>query len=309
MTKFSKLKILFLLSAFYFLFSFRVNAAQLNLTSQTQEIGVSQQFQADLMLDAENEDINAIEGKVIFPATLLELKEIRDGDSIISFWVEKPNQKEAGEIKFSGIVPGGFRGVLGPYWQRYKPGKVFSLIFTAKKEGEGAIEIHGVKVLLNNGEGMPVDLKISNFQFLISKQVPSSKFQVPSSKDTDPPELFTPEVSRDLNIFNGRWFLVFAAQDKVSGIDHYEIQETRKKEPDKNKWNVVESPALLKDQSRSSYIFVKAIDRAGNERVVVVMPEFRPWYRKPIVDMILTLVALVMLILIVKWLRRKIIHE
>ena len=31
---------------------------------------------------------------------------------------------------------------------------------------------------------------------------------------------------KDPNVFDGKWFLVFAALDKGSGIDHYEVMET-----------------------------------------------------------------------------------
>jgi len=44
-----------------------------------------------------------------------------------------------GEISFSGVIPGGFSGVLSPYYKGYKPGKVFSLIFLASNPTSGKI--------------------------------------------------------------------------------------------------------------------------------------------------------------------------
>jgi len=281
-----------------------VLAAKLELVSPVLEIGVGQEFQVDLMLDTEGQDINAVEGKAVFPRNLVELKAIYTGNSIINFWIEQPAQKNS-EINFSGVIPGGFSGVLGPYWKGYRPGKIFSLIFAAKKEGSGVIEIRDTKVLLNDGKGTLAEVKISNFAYSAEAPLSGAKAGQFSIKDIDPPELFTPEIARDPNIFDGKWFLVFAAQDKVSGIDHYEALETWGREPDKNKWHVVESPLVLKDQSRASYIFVKATDKAGNKRIVVVMPEFKPWYKKPIVDMIIGLIGLVVLLLVVKWLWKK----
>jgi len=104
-----------------------------------------------------------------------------------------------------------------------------------------------------------------------------------------------PEVSRDPNIFDGKWFLVFATQDKGSGIDHYEVLERRELKIQKlgfskekslhskfyilNPWRVAESPYLLKDQELKSYIYVKAIDKAGNERVATLSPRnLLKWY-------------------------------
>ena len=132
-------------------------------------------------------------------------------------------------------------------------------------------------------------------QFPISNQI---------SKDTDPPELFTPEITSDSNVFDGRWFLVFAAQDKGSGVANYAVHESRqiKSQIATKDWNAAESPYLLNDQKLKSYIYIKAVDKAGNERFIVLPPKFAPWYKKPIVDIILTLVALVVLILIPRWL-------
>lgn len=308
MTKIQKIKIIILFFIWYFSFLITAEAAQLNLVSQAKELGVGSQFKVDLMLDTEGQDINAVESKIIFPKNLLELKEIIDGNSIINLWIEKPKLyilNSESYVSFSGIIPGGFSGVLSPYYRGYKSGNVFSLVFLTKKEDSGTVEINSAKVLLNDGNGTAAKTMISNFQFLISKQVPISQALVAQTKDTNPPELFTPEVSRDPNVFDGKWFLVFTAQDKGSGIDHYEAQETWSKEPDKNQWHVVESPFILKDQSRTSYIFVKAIDRAGNQRVVVVNPLYKPWYQKTLVDIIAGLFGLVVLLLIVKWLWRK----
>ena len=308
MTKFSKLKIIILFSIFCFLFSLSAMAAKLELNSSVSEIGTGQQFKIDLTLDAEGEDINAAEGLISFPAEMLELKEIRDGESIVSFWIEKLSLKEAGKIKFSGVIPGGFRGILGPYWKGYQPGKVLSLIFNAKKEGMGAVKIRDAKVLLNDGQGIPAETIIFNFQFLISNQAPSSKFQVPSSKDTNPPELFTPEVASDPNIFDGKRFLVFAAQDKGIGVDYYAIHESaRTKEAariDTKDWIVAESPYVLKDQKLRSYIYVKAVDKIGNERFAVLPPKFAPWYKKWFVDTAAGL-GIIIVVLFSIWLWRK----
>ncbi len=311
MTKFSKLKIIILFSIFYFLFSLQASAASLNLVSPVPEIGTGQEFRVDLMLDTESQDVNATQGKIVFPKNSLELKEIIDGNSVINLWVEKPKLyilNSESYVSFSGVIPGGFSGVLSPYYKGEKPGKVFSLVFVAKTEGIGSIEIKDAKVLLNDGKGTPAELRIMNYELrIMGLPIPNSQFLIPDSKkDADPPELFTPEISRDPNIFNGRWFLVFAAQDKGSGIDYYAIHESaRTKEAARintKDWTVVESPYILKDQKLRSYIYIKAVDKAGNERFAVLPPKFAPWYKKPIVDIILGLIGLIVLLLIVRWL-------
>jgi len=93
--------------------------------------------------------------------------------------------------------------------------------------------------------------------------------------DTTPPKNLTLRIGNDSSLFNGKHFLSFAASDKTSGIDHYEIieGEYRKQE----KWETATSPYLLKDQNLQSVIRVKAIDKAGNEEIAEIIPPKKPF--------------------------------
>lgn len=90
--------------------------------------------------------------------------------------------------------------------------------------------------------------------------------------DATPPEEFTPEVSQDSTVFEGKYFLSFSTTDKTSGVDHYEILETRNQKIENGTWKVGGSPYLLGDQSLQSKILVKAVDKAGNERIAEILP-------------------------------------
>jgi GxxExxY protein len=251
-----------------------VQAAELNLVSQTKEISITQQFQVDVILNTEGEEINAVEGKIIFPQDILEIKNINNGNSIINFWVEKPRLNNLHEIVFSGITPGGLNS---------EKGLILSMIWEARKEGQGIIEIRDVRVLKNDGAGTPAEVKISNFQFNIKGVGFPKEVQLPEVKDTEPPESFVPEVASDPTIFEGKWFLVFATQDKASGIDYYAVHESTRKRTriDTKDWTQAESPYVLKDQKLRSYIYVKAVDKAGNERVVILPPKYPlKWYEE-----------------------------
>ncbi len=271
-----------LFSVFFALLPSISQAAELKLSSPIHELSVNQQFQVDLVLDTEKEEINAVEGKVIFPENLLELKEIRDGNSIINFWIERPKVKSGNQIAFSGIIPGGYTG---------KKGLIFSAIFQSKNKGESTIEIQEAKTLLNDGKGTQALLSISNLQFLISEQVPSPQIPISEIIDNEPPESFVPKIAADPSIFDGKMFLVFATQDKKSGIDYFEVRETRQRILTMfSKWIPAESPYVLQDQDLRSYVFVKAVDRAGNERIVFLPPKYPlKWYEQPLVWVILIL--------------------
>lgn len=256
-----KFKILHLtlpVCAFIFVFCFFIGnkaaAADIIISSSDKKFQAEQQFEVEIFIKTGSEDINAVEGKIVFPETLLNLKEIRDGGSIIGFWVERPKIQDA-SILFSGIIPGGYFG---------DKGLLFSAVFQTTQKGQAAIEAQDIKVFQNDGWGTEEKTAISNFQFVISKQI--SPIIISEIEDLDMPEIFEPIIASDPVIFDGKYFLVFATQDKGSGIDHYEIQEG------KLPFVEAESPHLLQNQELDEKIFVKAVDKKGNERITAISP-------------------------------------
>src|SRR5436309_846118 len=72
---------------------------------------IGQPVTVTLRLDTQGEDVNAIQGKIIFPASQFTLRAINDGASPVSFWVDRPSEAPSGTVSFSGIIPAGFKGV------------------------------------------------------------------------------------------------------------------------------------------------------------------------------------------------------
>ena len=63
-------------------------------------------------------------------------------------------------------------------------------------------------------------------------------------------------------------------------------------------WRVVESPAVLNDQSLRSDIYLRAIDKRGNERVAVVKASsVGKWYEKISIWYIILIVIVIGLFL------------
>jgi len=276
-----------------------VLAAEISFDTKTNSVTAGQQFQAGVVLNTNGEEINAVEGKIIFPSDLLKLKEIRDANSIISFWVDKPKLESDGQIAFSGIIPGGYRGPKG---------LLLTLIFVSKKEGQGTIELQNAKTLLNDGNGTEAALSIAPYQFTISQAVsaPSAPLVVPPIIDKEPPESFVPEIGQNPAISDGKWFLVFVTQDKGLGIDHYEVKETRQRIFGVfAKWVTAESPYVLQDQELRSYIFVKAVDKAGNARIEKISPRNPLGWYENYENWLIIIVGLAILYAIKKLLWRK----
>ena len=134
--------------------------------------------------------------------------------------------------------------------------------------------------------------------------------KAPAVKDKELPETFSPEVARDPDIFGGQWFAVFDTQDKISGIDHYEVLESKLKYHQLafGFWNRSESPYLLSDQKLESYIFIKAVDKSGNKRIETISPR-NPiiWYKNP--NMLIMIIGYLLLIAAIWYFIKKILPK
>ena len=144
---------------------------------------------------------------------------------------------------------------------------------------------------------MEYDLKREGdgiYYFHLKQKLPdkswSEKITYRAMIDTTPPEEFEPQIGQDPTMYNGKYFLSFVAQDKTSGVDHYEITEVPWLSFKKTKeWKVVQSPYLLGDQRLRSVIEVKAVDKAGNERIA----EIKPPYKVTLGDVLILLLILI----------------
>jgi hypothetical protein len=238
--------------------------------------------------------LNAIEGRLVFPKDLLSVREIRDGNSVINFWIEKPRENVSGTITFSGVTPGGFSG----------PNNfVFAVVFEAKSEGEVKLTLQETTALQNDGIGTEELLSLRDA--LVVVESGDSNVRKEFLSDTEPPEDFMPVVFSDQNLFDGKQVLIFAAQDKGSGVDRYEVKEFRfvflsLLSP----WTLAESPYTLKDQELKSRIILKVIDNSGNERISTIAPRYAmQWY--DYISVVGILIALVFCVFLLKPLWRR----
>jgi hypothetical protein len=262
---------------------------------ETKEVKKSEFILVPIYLDTQFEEINAVEVYVNFSDNLV-FRDYLDGKSVITHWIEKPRVVErsslhgrppvvvtsahymASQITFSGIIAGGVSG---------SNLNLVELVFEAKESGIAKIEIdENSKVLLNDGLGTKTKLIAlsQSFNILDIKSLSRSEFALLRKKikikDNFPPEPFKIYLAKNKEIFNGKYYITFEAKDKQSGIAYYEIIEKPINfiflaKPDiKNlSFKKVESPYVLEDQSLRSYVIVKAVDKAGNERVEVLYPQ------------------------------------
>jgi len=271
-----------------FFMAANANAAVFSLTAGSQAM-IGRDLTLTVSIDTEDRVLNAVGGEIVFPDDLLAVRSINDGNSMVNFWVESPHVQN-NKIIFSGIVPGGYYGDAA---------RLFDIVFTPKTIGSGAVSFNNLSALLNDGSGTAAAVTANPWPFTVSNEEPSTPPPQPKI-DHDRPESFVPEISATPGVFDGKYFLSFLTQDKGSGIDHYEVKETRDDNADSGVWIKAASPYLLKDQQLKSYIYVKAVDNSGNARIVKLAPTNQSaWYEKPNTWGIMLLIAIFAAIFII----------
>ncbi len=303
-----KIKNVCLLVIFIFgglLFSVGARAATLYFSPNEGSFGPGDSFALDIKIDTDR-CINTIEAYINFPKGYLSLTDFVVGNSVLSLWLERPSTADMAEINkqgvlhFAGGVPGGYCGKIpgDPGDSNIVGRLVFhvpGLVVGDNKATDLSINFieDKTKVLINDGYGTEdeVNFKKAVFNYTSRKTQNIDLWKKEKSADNIPPIPFTIYLRKDKGVYNNQYYVTFNTVDKQSGIDHYEILEIKpgeeigkipesgfmdrllgreKKAP---QWQKAQIPYLLKDQSLRSIIKVKAIDKAGNERVVEYIPQ------------------------------------
>lgn len=242
------------------------SAATVSLHAAPDVVGAGDTVRVSVILDSFI-PTNTFSGALRYSGNILEPIAISNGNSIIQMWVVHPivPASEA-PITFAGITPGGFSG---------SGGNLFSVLFLAKTAGTAKISFDEIEVLRNDGVGGEEPVTTRPLSLSVGSE-PFGGYTEPT--DNIPPESFTVYFGSEPELFDDRSYIVFAAVDKISGIDHYKVAESRmpsfmlKFFP--LSWNEqTASPYVVGDQDLVSTIYVKAVDRAGNERVSTFPPQ------------------------------------
>ncbi len=229
-------------------------------------ISQGQDVLVNAFLDTNGDSVNALQGSMTFPNNVMQLQEVRAGNSIVNFWITQPAVNQSGKVDFSGIIPGGYNN---------KKGFLFSLVFKTVAQGSGVISVDGLQILKNDGKGTALSATVIPFAFSVGAGESAPPSLVEPVQDTTPPEHFTPELAQSPDLFDGKWFLTFATQDKDSGIAYYQVREGAW-----GNFTTQQSPYLLQNQNLDQEIFIKAVDNNGNETTEIFYPpNFKPWYQ------------------------------
>lgn len=242
-----------------FVFAFPASAAELSIGVGAKAADGSHDV---VVLVRAGSPVNALEGTLNVPPDA-ELVEITDAGSPVQFWIERPHLSDTKDkITFSGIIPGGFSG----------EGALFH-IRTNASPIEFTIDKKTTRILLNDGAGTEEVLNL-----MPQRALPLKFVLIDSSADKTPPNPFTPIVTT-LPTENGENpSVVFNAHDDGSGIARYEIAYSLTAVDPSDPslvWEIVTNPTLLQPEQSNKFIYVKAIDHAGNVRVAEISPTSR----------------------------------
>jgi hypothetical protein len=254
-----KYKLLILIFCFFFGFTSHIFAAKIYFDPQESTVGTTSPFLVGVLIDSDK-SINTFSVSVALPQNM-EFVDFSDADSIINFWVDKPKfYKVKNTVYFSGIVPGGFVG---------DGARILILELRAKNTGLGEIAFRkeDTYVIENSPNGLRTPLSLKSTQILVVAGRENIDNHIP---DDNPPENFRPEINK-ISYDNDKFYLFFQAQDKESGISHYEVAESDHKTSNPD-WKIATSPYELSDQSLKSFVYVKAIDKNKNEKVEIIKP-------------------------------------
>ncbi len=256
----------YILLLFLLLLPSHVDAASIHaIAGPSSRVGEA--IAVDIFIDTEGQNINALEGTVELSSGLT-VEDIRYGGSVVSFWLEEPAKNSGSVLSFSGVIPGGYQG--SP--ERVGRGNVFTLYVRAEKTGTERVSFRDSVAYVNDGEGTALNLSKGPTSVSITDEG-DSEASVPA--DLYPPEVFSPEVvSGEPYGIQGN-VLIFATQDKDSGVARYEIGFSYLKYAPAFfvEWIPGISPFQISEEAQNKYIFVRAVDRDGNVRVAHVVPK------------------------------------
>lgn len=221
-------------------------------------------FEVSVVADTGEALINTAEATIMFDNQVLEFRGYRENNTVISMWVETPNEKN-GKIVFSGIIPGG----AGATYDAGSPNGVAPLILTrllfyAKQSGNSSMSVIDSTLLAHDGLGTP----LSNDQItesVILKIEESNKVTSENINDETKPNPFVPVLLESSLFSETPQMVAFTAVDNESGISHYEVKTSL------GKWEKVESPYPARAGLFDRTLSVRAYDFNGNFTEVSIL--------------------------------------
>jgi len=139
-----RLKLLFLLGIF--ILPNTASAANLSVSPTSGTFSVGSSFQVQILLDTEEQMVNALDVRLRFPPDIMQVITPTAGQSIVGIWTSPPRfDNQTGEIVFQGGIPEGIN---------VSRGLVSNITFRARGTGQASFRFGDAsRVFLNDGKG------------------------------------------------------------------------------------------------------------------------------------------------------------
>lgn len=135
--------------AFIFLLPLVAFAASLSFSPSGGSYTVGSSFTVAISVGSGGQAVNAVSGTVNFPADKLEVISTSKSQSILSLWVQEPSYSNSvGTVNFEGII-------LNPGYSG-NSGRILSVTFRVKNEGQAKINFSTASALANDGQGTEI---------------------------------------------------------------------------------------------------------------------------------------------------------
>lgn len=122
--------------------------ATLVLSPSSAQITSGQTVAVTVLVTSTDQAMNAASGNVVFPSNL-EVVSVSKAGSIATLWAQEPSFSNAeGTVSFEGVV-------LNPGYMG-SAGKLITITFRGKTEGNAKLDILGGSVLANDGKGTEI---------------------------------------------------------------------------------------------------------------------------------------------------------
>lgn len=241
------------LAATIFLVPTSLQAMTVQIEKPVTDIQVNDVVMLNVYLDTDDKEVNAIDGSIILKGDY-EIKTVSIAGSIFDLWLDKPSFKD-NKISFVG---GSTAGVFGSRL------KLFSIAVKPTSAGNLSFSGDNAEVFLNDGKGSKVVTEVIDKTIPVKLATAENKNELEQIilEDKTQPEDFVIQIGKDSRVFDGKYFASFNTTDSESGINRYEVIEKEN--------GVVRSgnTYIIQDQTLSGNLTVKAVDNAGNVRVV-----------------------------------------
>lgn len=232
-------------------------------------------------IDTDQQEINVVDGTITFENA--RVVSVSTGGSILELWPQLPTVADGTTITFAGGTPSSVFG---------KTLRLFTVAVTPTTGQPIIARITGAHAYLDNGNGSPVAIPDATAEIpVVAQQQNIDSLATSIADDTTPPEPFAITLGREVSTYDGKYFISFYTTDGESGIQTYEIIEGA------DISRTTRNTYVLKDQSRSEKITVRAIDAAGNVRTETYTHTSQSSYpRSSIIYLILGLGAVIALL-------------